>query len=389
MDRVFPADDRFRPGQPTTSGEEVIRNAIVAGAVATVSVLARGPACPADAAPSAATVLFHITDPRIDEASGIAAGIASPGVVYVQNDSGDEARFFALDPHTGRTLAVYRVPGATNVDWEDIAVARDARGVASVWLADIGDNAARRKEIEIYRVDEPHVDRSGPDVAATTSAPQVWRLRYPDGAADAESLAVSPTGTAYVVTKSLTGVSSVYAVPARPDASHVQVVRRIGSIRFGFTGTPGGPNLMGQLSATAAALSRDGTVFAVRTYTDAYLWRVRHADVAAALKTDPVRIALPAQPQGEGLAVDGTRLLIDSEQVGSAVYAVGLPAAVTAPLPAGTSAAGSVGPLPPSLARRSAASDALPVWLVGAGALLLVTVGTGIAHLRRRGRRPR
>ena len=69
-------------------------------------------------------------DPRITEASGIAIGIASPGVVYVQNDSGDSARFFALDTRTGKTLATYTVPGAANVDWEDLAVARDRRGVA-------------------------------------------------------------------------------------------------------------------------------------------------------------------------------------------------------------------------------------------------------------------
>jgi len=72
--------------------------------------------------------VFRFADSRIDEASGIGVGIASPGVVYVQNDSGDAARFFAVDASTGATLAVYSVPGAQNVDWEDLAVARDARG---------------------------------------------------------------------------------------------------------------------------------------------------------------------------------------------------------------------------------------------------------------------
>ena len=104
--------------------------------------------------------MFRFADTRIDEASGIGVGIASPGVVYVQNDSGDSARFFAVDASTGATLAVYTVPGAQNVDWEDLAVARDARGVPSVWLADIGDNDATRDEVRIYRVDEPVVDRA-------------------------------------------------------------------------------------------------------------------------------------------------------------------------------------------------------------------------------------
>lgn len=280
---------------------------------------------PTAAAAPPASALFRITDSRITEASGIASGIASPGVVYVQNDSGDSARFFALDARTGATLATYTVPGASNVDWEDIAVALDWRAVPSVWLADIGDNDAKRDEVRVYRVDEPHVDKSHPGVEATTGPPEVWRLRYPDGPRDAESLAVAPGGAAYVFSKSIFGATRVYALPPRADPSRVQVLRHVGDIEFRFTGTPGGPNALGQLTATGAALSRDGTVLAVRTYTDAYIWRVRARNVAAALRTKPVRVALPAQPRGEGIAVDGTRLLIDSEGSDSQVFAVSLP----------------------------------------------------------------
>ena len=43
---------------------------------------------------------------------------------------------------TGRLRATFRVPGATNHDWEDLAVAPDAGGTPSVWLADTGDNDA-------------------------------------------------------------------------------------------------------------------------------------------------------------------------------------------------------------------------------------------------------
>ena len=351
--------------------------------VATLVCLGASPA----AAAARSTVLFHLTDPRIDEASGIAAGIASPGVVYVHNDSGDAARFFALDARSGRTLGVYTVPGATNVDWEDICVAPDARGVASVWIGDIGDNHAARAEIDIYRVDEPHVDRTRSDVAARTSGPQLWRLRYPAGASDAESLAVSPTGAAYVITKSLSGSSTVYAVPARPDPTRVQVLREIGSVRFGFTATPGGPSVIGRLAATAADLSRDGRLLAVRTYTDAYLWRVHGDDVAAALRTAPVRIALPAEPQGEGIAFDGARLLVDSEHVGSAVYAVAVPAVLSAPTaPTGASPGG---PTPSATAAPGSERDRSPGWVpIGAGVLVgVLAIVTGAMRSRSRRRR--
>jgi len=181
----------------------------------------------------AATLLFHIADPRVDEASGIATSVVDSGVVYVQNDSGDSARFFALDIHTGRTVATYTVPNATNIDWEDMAVARDRRGVPSVWLADIGDNDARRTEVRIYRVDEPRGPAAGP--------PEVWRLRYPDGPHDAESLAVAPGGAVFIVAKSLLGSSAVYAVPARPRPvpdRHRRCRRRCRRVPHRVAGSP-------------------------------------------------------------------------------------------------------------------------------------------------------
>lgn len=368
--------------------------AVAAGVVAVFVALGCATTASTVAAPAGPAVLFHLSDPRIGEASGIAVGLASPGVIYVHNDGGDEARFFALDRRTGATLATYTVPGATNLDWEDMAVAPDARGVASVWLADIGDNSASRPEIAVYRVDEPHVVGSSTDVAATTAAPEVWRLRYPGTATDAESLAVSPQGIAYVFTKALSGVATVFALPPRSDVSRVQTLRPVGSVHVGFTGTAGGPNRFGQRTATGAALSRDGTMLALRTYTDAYVWQVSSSDVAAAIKTQPARLALPAQPLGEGIAFDGDRLLIDSEGAGAAVYALTLPR-ISAPATrtAATGAAGSVAPTKQNTPESPASQDNYPPWAgIGAGLLLIVMTFLGFRFIGpewRQGRRDR
>jgi hypothetical protein len=269
-------------------------------------------------------VLFHFADPRIVEASGIAPGIASPAVDYVENDGGDSNRFFAVDARTGDTAAAITVPGARNVDWEDIAVARDAAGTPSVWLADIGDNDAARSEIQVYRVTEPHVRAADRDRTIRADAVDVWRLRYPDGPVDAESLAVAPDGSGFVVTKSVGG-STVYRLPPHPDSARVQVLRRVGSIAFAPTGTHNPFGVAGQVSATSAAISVDGSIFVVRTYSDAYVWPLGGAGLAAALARRPVVVPLPDQPQGEGIAVSGRTLLIDSEGLHSAVYAVPLP----------------------------------------------------------------
>lgn len=337
-------------------------------------------------AAAAATPAFHLSDHRIDEASGIATGIRSPGVIYVQNDSGDSARFFAVDASNGRTLAEYDVPGAAAVDWEDIAVARDASGTPSVWLADIGDNMRRRTSVQLYRVDEPVVDRARHDVVAPTGRPDVWRLRYPSGPVDAESLAVSPHGVPYLVTKALDGNSAVYAAPSSPDASRVRTLTRIATIRFTFTGTPGPYAPIGQLTATGAALSQDGTRFAVRTYTDAYLWQLHDGDLAAALHRRPLRIALPRQPQGEGICFAGAKLLIDSEGKDSVVYRVPVP--VPAPAPRTSTSPPTASRQPPSEPAADLEStpknDILTYALAAVAALAIAALASAEALRRRR-----
>lgn len=345
---------------------------------------------PAEASP--ARPLFALSDPRLDEASGLALGHRSSSVLYAQNDSGDRARFFALDARTGRSLAICTVPGASNVDWEDLATGPDARGVPSIWLADIGDNDAVRSEIGIYRVDEPLVAGTGSGTATiTTTRPEHWRLRYPDGAHDAESLIADPVShRLYVLTKALLGRSELFAVPATPDPARVQTLAKVGSVTFSFTGTPGGPNAIGQLTATGASMSPDGRLLAIRTYTDAYLWRVSTAGVAAAVRTAPVRMALPAQPQGEGIAIGGGRLLIDSEGAGTAVYELPLPAALDPP---SSSHSSSAAPTPSKGAPAQAGSQAVgrsdfPYRRTAIGSAVLVTVVALISvGARRRFRR--
>jgi hypothetical protein len=322
------------------------------------------------------TPVFHLRDPRLDEISGIAVGIRSPGVVYVQNDSGDSARFFALDARTGDLLAEYDVPGARNVDWEDLAVTRDAAGTPSVWLADIGDNASNRTQLQLYRVDEPLVHRGVRGRRVATAAPQVLRLRYPpgSGAHDAESLAVSPAGVPYVITKSLVGRSEVFAVPDPLAYERVQTLRPVGTITFAFTGTPGPFAPLGQLTATGADWQGDTLV--VRTYTDAYFWRIPDEALAAALQHDPVRVALPEQPQGEGICLAGDRALIDSERVGSAVYAVPVPPAPSESQPVADAAPTRTGGGSTHRAAGSAGRIAQ-----GTPGLLLVTLALAAATL--------
>ncbi len=356
------------------------------------------------AAPAGSAVMFHLDAPALKELSGIAYGIRSPGVLYVQNDSGDSARFFALDAAGGALLTTFSVPRARNVDWEDLAVARDSAGTPSVWLADIGDNDAVRTEIDLYRVDEPAVDLSARNSAARTSPPQIWRLRYPDGPSNAESVFVDPVRhRVFIATKSVFGLTEIYQVPATPTG-HVQVLTKVGAVQFDLTGTPGGPdNPIGELTATGASMSADGSLLVIRTYTDAYFWPVTGGDVPGALRAPPTRIALPQQPQGEGITIHGSTVVLDSEHVGSPVWRVPIPSTVlaartraTAPAPTSPSgsAAVSSAPHPPGAAPLattggSGGSGGIGTAGLAAGiAVVLVgalAAGVRIARRRRRG----
>jgi hypothetical protein len=223
------------------------------------------------------------------ELSGLALSHAQPRVLWTHNDSGDRPRVLAIAP-SGRLLADVAVAGAEAFDWEDIAVGPAPGGGDALYLADIGDNEARRPQIVVYRVPEPAVT-GGP---VTAPAARLV-LRYPDRAHDAEALLVDPaTGALVIVTKSFGGESGVYSA-TRPSASETTVLRRRGGLSLGVGG-----------AVTAGDVSADGRTVVLRTYGQAYVWRRRSGEsIAAALRRRPCspRIDLFVEGQGEALAL--------------------------------------------------------------------------------------
>ena len=151
------------------------------------------------------TVTGTVADATLDEISGVVVGHRMDGVLWVEEDSGNDAAVYALEP-TGEVVAEVTVDGATNEDWEDLAWAK-----GRLWVGDIGDNERERSEIQVYSFPEPS-DRSVTSVDAT-----ILRLRYEDGPHDAEAMFVDPRDELlYLIEKQLTEPeSAVYAVPLR------------------------------------------------------------------------------------------------------------------------------------------------------------------------------
>jgi hypothetical protein len=152
-----------------------------------------------------------IADKALTESSGLTPSTWNPGVFWSHNDSGNEPLLFALDT-TGAARGRYRVTGAANRDWEAIALGPCTAGTC-LYIADVGDNSARRRSVVLWRVREPAlaaaagtagsssegITQSVPE-SATESATRL-AFRYPDEPHDVEAIWVSPDTSVWIVTK--------------------------------------------------------------------------------------------------------------------------------------------------------------------------------------------
>src|SRR5215213_7691535 len=78
-----------------------------------------------------------IQNSLITEASGIAASRINSNVLWTHNDSGNPAQLFAMTP-AGTNLGTYSITGASNDDWEDIAIGPGpAFGAQYLYIGDI------------------------------------------------------------------------------------------------------------------------------------------------------------------------------------------------------------------------------------------------------------
>lgn len=256
----------------------------VVGVLAVLPFVMGAAAVPADEA----QVAFSFQDPDITESSGLAV---VDGLVVTTNDSGDSGRLFAVDPATGETVG--------SSDWSDDPTDVEALApspTGDVWVGDIGDNGESRDHVEVALVG---VRRAG--VAVQT---QRYRLVYPDGAHDAETLLCDPTtGRLYVATKGVLG-GTLYAAPAQLDPDGLNELEPLGDV------LP---------IATDGTFLADGTRLVIRNYAVATVYAFPSLE-----RLD--QLQLPEQEQGEGIAVDtdGT-LLISSEGQRQDVLRVPLP----------------------------------------------------------------
>jgi hypothetical protein len=263
----------------------------------------------------------------ISEMSGIVKSRARENLYWVHNDSGDDARIFAIDNEGKNVIPTYskfsfygeeKVKGkdqwqgfkvlfSENVDWEDMTIDENY-----IYISDMGNNANDREDLGIYIISEI-------DPTASTQSASIKHLpvRYPEQQSfpasvwnyDSESL-FSADGSLYLITKHrVTGESFEWTAGAnlyRLDSSFSDEDNVLTLIEGHDEIT----------AATSAEVSPDGQTLAVLSLTA--LWLFDKPDTGDAwLSSSSRKITLEPDNvrQVEAVTwVDDETILITNEQ---------------------------------------------------------------------------
>lgn len=269
---------------------------------AAVALLLLFPPAAEAGSPARGRVLATLASDQVKESSGLARGLANPGVFFTHNDSGDGPRLYAFGADGGaRGVVDLEGPEVRNVDWEDLSSFYED-GRPFLLVADTGDNHLERNVYTLYVVPEPDLAAAG---GATTATPsRTIRFRYEDGSHDCEAAAVDPaTGAVYLVTKVWSGKAGIYRVACR-ESTDAEPCRAVA------VGTASLPR------ATGMDFSSDGLRAIVVTRGDAFEFeRPPEEPWTDAFARKPRRVDLPHRKQGESICYgpDDATLYLTSE----------------------------------------------------------------------------
>ncbi len=240
-------------------------------------------------------------DKRLEEASGLAASVANPGMLWTLNDNGNPAEVFLIDQHA-RTRLVCRLANVRNRDWEDMAIgAGPEEGKSYVYVADIGDNDAQYEFKIIYRFVEPMLSQEK-EVIITEY--DTLALRMPDGKRDAETLLIDPlTHDLFIVSKRENNVG-LYRRPY-PFTHDTTTLEKVSTLHL--------------TAIVAGSISADGQEVLLKNYSKVFYWKKSNNEsLSDLLAKQPIELDYEREPQGEAIAwsLDGSEFYTLSESHG-------------------------------------------------------------------------
>jgi len=166
-------------------------------------------------------------DSRLKEISGLT--FLNDTVLIAHNDSGNEAVLYFLDLK-GKIIHQTLVSNAKNVDWEDIST----NGKGTIFIADIGNNANKRKNLKIYCVASDSILYKEETEAKIIELSYEDQKEFPPSHEqlhyDAEALSFY-NDSLYIFTKShskpFDGLTSCYKLPAKPGTYMLKAIQVI------------------------------------------------------------------------------------------------------------------------------------------------------------------
>ncbi len=253
-----------------------------------------------------------ITSKSLEEVSGLVASRNNADVFWVNNDSGDKARLYAIHS-SGKLLAQVEIEGVTSIDWEDLSVGSEKDGKPALYIFDAGDNDKVRDDYVIYRVPEPTTIN---DQKITKDLVESFPFAYPDGHHDCEGFFVDPvSGQIFLITKTYKEDCGVYTFPMPLRAGEKVILEKVGGQHI--------KSIERLRAVTGAAISPDGLRVAIRTYFGAFeLERTKGKSLATIFDIEPIIIKAPLLKQAEAIAysLDGKSILMTSEKIPAPIF---------------------------------------------------------------------
>lgn len=235
-------------------------------------------------------VAGRITQPDIDECSGV---VKLGDAWWTHCDSGASPVLWRSPTVDFAGASAFTVPGAVNVDWEDITVLD-----GDLLVADLGDNLRKRKDVALYRVRfTPGTGDSPGSVALVAKYPVAW----PDAPHDCEAVYVKD-GKLHAITKDRGDGTGVYRFDKLVPATELGSEGRNTPVLIGAL------NLGEQEQVTSATYDAAANAVVVLTYTQIAEFGAERMNGA------PVVSTWISARQCEAVAIDGADLVFTNEQ---------------------------------------------------------------------------
>lgn len=207
-------------------------------------------------------------------------------MLWTHNDSGNPPVVYLVDEHLNIMLSC-RLKGATNRDWEDIAVGPGpVEGKSYVYVADIGDNTGSHGLKYIYRFEEPPLSVEKKEVTISAFDTIVFQLQ--DGKKDTEAIMLDPT------------TDDLYIISKREQPVHVYKL----DYPFATQDTLTARNVISLplTQIVAAGISTDGKQIVMKNYDHIYYWNRNGEALTDVLRRKPEALIYREEPQGEAIA---------------------------------------------------------------------------------------